>query len=218
MLGEIHGRAERIDEAERAYRKAIAARDHWEVPYANLGNLLLSVDRGEDAVAVYREGLSKLPDNDRLQFSLAAAQERAGDGQGAIATYEAILERRPGSEIAANNYAALVADFQFDDPAKIDRALQHAKHLETSDNAFYLDTLGWLYYRKGDYEQARIYLDRAVALRADIPAILYHLGMTLYKLGDNTGARAELEKALANEAAFPGRDEAERTLRDLHQG
>ena len=218
MLGEIHGRADRIDEAEQAYRQAIVARDKWEVPYANLGNLLLSVDRGEDAVAVYRDGISKLPENDRLQFSLAAAQERGGDGQGAIATYEVILERRPNSELAANNYAALVADFQYDDPEKIDRALQHAKQFETSDNAFYLDTLGWLYYRKGDYQQARIFLDRAVSLRADIPAILYHLGMTLHKLGDNTGARAELEKALANEAEFPGRDEAEKTLRDLHQG
>ena len=46
-----------------------------------------------------------------------------------------------------------------------------------------LDTLGWLYYRKGLYDLAAKELEQALA-KADWPAIQFHLGLTYNRLGN----------------------------------
>jgi tetratricopeptide (TPR) repeat protein len=217
LKGEVLARQKRIDDAVAVFRDAIAARPEWEIPYANLGNLLVSAGRGAEGIAAFRQGLEKLPDNGRLLYGLGAAEERAGEYGAAIATYEQILAAQPGSDVAANNFAALVADFAYQDTAKLARAMELARRFETSDNPLFLDTLGWVFYRKGDFAQARIYLDRAVQGRGDIPVVQYHLGMTRYRLGDRPGARQALERAVSGDAVYPGKDEAKKTLAALSE-
>lgn len=66
-------------------------------------------------------------------------------------------------------------------------------------NAAYLDSLGWGYYKLGDFENAQRYLSRAVKLRAGQDPILYdHLGDAEYRLGNEAAAREHWEKALAD--------------------
>ena len=217
MKGEVLARQGQVDAAAAAFRAAIATQPGWDIPHANLGNLFLANGRGAEGIAAYVAGLEALPDNPRLIYGLGAAQEREGDFAGAIATYERILELQPESEVAANNFAALVADFAYQDAAQLARALDLARRFETSDNPLFLDTLGWVLYRTGDFAQARIYLDRAVQARGDVPILQYHLGMTLYRLGDKPGALAALERAVAGDAPYPGKDEAAETLTALSQ-
>lgn len=217
LKGEALAELKRIDEAVEALRRAAAARPDWEVPYANLGNVLVPAGRAEEGLAAYRDGLVRLPESARLLYSFASAQERVGDPLGAIATYEKILAKDPASAVAANNYAALVADFAFEDEAALNRAMELVQRFQTSSDPFFLDTLGWLQYRRGDYAQARIYLDRAARLKADMPIIQYHLGMALYRLGDREAARAALQLAVAEGASYPGKDEAKATLAALSQ-
>lgn len=217
LKGEALAESKRIDEAAAALRLAIAARPDWEVPYANLGNVLVTAGRAEEGLAAYKDGLLRLPDSPRLLYSLASAQERAGEPLAAIATYEKILAKDPASAVAANNYAALVADFAFEDEAALARAAELTQPFATSNDPFFLDTLGWLQYRRGDYAQARIYLDRAARLRSDMPIIHYHLGMALYRLGDREAARVALQAAVAGDASYPGKEEAKATLAALSQ-
>jgi tetratricopeptide (TPR) repeat protein len=217
LKGEALADSKRIAEAVEAFRRALAARPDWEVPYANLGNVLVGAGQAEEGLAAFRDGLARLPESARLLYSFASAQERVGDPLGAIATYEKILAKDPASAVAANNYAALVADFAFEDAAALNRAVELVERFQTSSDPFFLDTLGWLQYRRGDYAQARIYLDRAARLKSDMPIIHYHLGMALYRLGDKEAARAALQSAVADGASYPGRDEAKATLAALSQ-
>jgi|APTNR8051073442_1049403.scaffolds.fasta_scaffold05273_1 tetratricopeptide (TPR) repeat protein len=217
LKGEVLSRQDRVDEAAEAFAAASALLPEWDIPYRNRGSLLFDAGRTDDAVAAFGEGLARLPDNQALLFLLAAAQEQAGDAMGAIETYERILGSHADADVAANNFAALVADFAYQDEKRLEAAIDRASRFETSNNPYYLDTLGWLHYRQGDFAQARIYLDRAVALGADLPIVHYHLGMALFHLNDLPGARRELEAALAKDADYPGRDEAKTTLAGLTQ-
>ena len=47
------------------------------------------------------------------------------------------------------------------------------------------------------------------------PVINFHLGMVQYKAGEKAKAKESLTAALAGKEPFPGRDEAERTLKTL---
>ena len=78
-----------------------------------------------------------------------------------------------------------------------------------------LDTLGWVYFRMGEYQKALVPLEQALDLAPEADIILYHMGMLLHKTGRLQEAREKLRKALAGEADFIGRQEAEKVLRSL---
>jgi len=64
-------------------------------------------------------------------------------------------------------------------------------------NGAYLDSLGWVMYRKGRLEDAFDYLIQAVNVLPDDPVILEHLGMVLHELGQYSEALEILKRSLA---------------------
>ena len=75
------------------------------------------------------------------------------------------------------------------------------KALEASpENGAYIDSLGWVYYKKGMFEEARIELERASEIIGDDPVIHDHLGDVYFKIGDLDKARESWEKSLELEA------------------
>jgi tetratricopeptide (TPR) repeat protein len=92
--------------------------------------------------------------------------------------------------------------------------------------AGFVDTLGWVYFKKGLYAAAVEQLQKAVALdeaaakavnTAPSASYHYHLGVALKGKGDKAGSRRELETALrlADKAPFASIDEARRALATL---
>lgn len=71
------------------------------------------------------------------------------------------------------------------------------------DNPAFIDTLGWVHYRKGDYEAAVRELERAVALLDDDPTLLDHLGDAYDKIGRRDDALAAWRKALEHDPENP---------------
>ena len=104
------------------------------------------IDAAQDAV---RAGLKEQPDSGVLQLMLATTEELKGDFDGAIAEYEAMLAKDPGSLIAANNLASLLADHR-SDKASLDRARSLAMVLQKSPVPQFKDTLGWIDYQSGE--------------------------------------------------------------------
>ena len=59
-----------------------------------------------------------------------------------------------------------------------------ARALKISPNdGFYIDSLGWVYFQKGDYPRAVEQLERAVELTVNDPTIIEHLGDAYEKVG-----------------------------------
>jgi hypothetical protein len=92
--------------------------------------------------------------------------------------------------------------------------------------AGFVDTLGWVYYKKSLHSAAVEQLQKAVSLneaearKANVPPSAtyhYHLGMALKEKGDKDGSRRELETALrlADKSPFGDADEARKALAAL---
>ena len=67
------------------------------------------------------------------------------------------------------------------------------------DDGYITDSLGWVYYRLGDYEKAVIYLERAVELKPQDPVINDHLGDAYWKVQRHHEARFQWRRALSLE-------------------
>jgi Flp pilus assembly protein TadD len=80
--------------------------------------------------------------------------------------------------------------------AEAEALVQLAVRKEPS-NGFYVDSLGWLYFRRGEFETALMFLEKASQLEPTDPVITDHLGDVLWRLNRRTEARYQWRKALA---------------------
>ncbi len=64
------------------------------------------------------------------------------------------------------------------------------------DNASYLDTIGWIYYQLGEYEEAREFILQALEQDSTNAEVLDHMGDIYSKLGEVQKAREYYRRAL----------------------
>ena len=65
------------------------------------------------------------------------------------------------------------------------------------NDGYIIDSLGWVYYRLGNYEKAVPELERAVQLRPEDPIINNHLGDAYWRVGRELEARFQWKRALS---------------------
>ena len=109
-------------------------------------------------------------------------QERFED---AIAQYELLFEANPESTAAANDLASLLSERR-GGPEALSRAFEIAQRFQTSQVPQFLDTLGWIYYLRGDYPAALPLLKSAAEGLPQVALVQYHLGMVLKELGQTS--------------------------------
>jgi tetratricopeptide (TPR) repeat protein len=80
------------------------------------------------------------------------------------------------------------------------------------------DTLGWVLYKRGDYEHGLKFLQESAAKLPENPEVQFHFGMASYMMGQADAARSAFEKVAHAVTDFPEKTEAERRLAQLQQG
>jgi Tfp pilus assembly protein PilF len=128
--------------------------------------------------------------------------------------YESLLKHAPDSAVVANNVAVLLVTYR-SDPASLDRAWALARRFATSRTPEFIDTWGWVLYKRGEYAEAKQTLQKAVDRSPKTPELRYHLAMAQLKSGALDAARTSLQQALNSGVTFPESGEAEKTLREL---
>ena len=105
-----------------------------------------------------------------------------------------VVELDPKHANALNYLGYTYADLG----TNLDEAEQLVKEaLKYKPNDGYItDSLGWVYYKKGEFEKALQYLQKAVEIVPDDPIMLEHLGDVYLKLDDKTSALKYYQKAL----------------------
>jgi uncharacterized protein HemY len=84
---------------------------------------------------------------------------------------------------------------------------------ESSFEPALLDTLGWAYYKNGDFKRARQYLESAVKQGDQHPLVHHHLGMAYFAEEDLMPARRQLKKAITlSDGNYSDVIEANKTL------
>jgi tetratricopeptide (TPR) repeat protein len=78
-----------------------------------------------------------------------------------------------------------------------------------------MDTLGWVYYKKGLYDSAIREFGDSLEKMPDNATLHYHLGLAYIKKEKEDLAKAQLEKALQLNPKFEGAEEAQKLLSEL---
>jgi len=182
------------EQAIASFKTAIEKQPKSTAGYSALANYYLARKDYDAAMTVLQDGLREQPTATNLRLSVAGIFEAKKDYEKAIAEYDALLKDDPGSMIVANNLASLLTDRR-GDQASIDRAVTISAVLAKSQLPQFKDTLGWVYYRKGDYRRALPLLEEASTSLSNNPWVQYHLGMTYAAVGDQAKAAEQFAKA-----------------------
>jgi Tfp pilus assembly protein PilF len=118
--------------------------------------------------------------------------------------------------LARNNQAYLIAEYE-PTPENLTRAQKLISQTleDFPEDPSFLDTMGWVLCKQGNFVEARTYLEKALDKAQNQPVVLYHLGWCEAKLGEAAAARENLRKALDSTIKFPQREEAQKLLESL---
>ena len=192
-------RAGRRDEALAAFQKQIEVNPLDKYAHANLGRLLVDMHRDSAAADALEHAVSIAPDDTTLQVLLGSAYARLGRGSDALGAFRRAVALSPTPEIW-NNVAYALAEQRLElDSAEmyarraIDQTEGILRGLALEDAGpremfavgrlgAYWDTMGWIYYARGDLGKAELYV-RAAWLLSNESAIGEHLGQIQQRLG-----------------------------------
>ena len=194
-------------DADRAVKLLMEARRRFpgapEIVYY-LAIAQREAKQSQQAVATFEEALheAQLDEDDevinaKFYFNYGAAAEQAGLYEKAADLLRKSIALDPANSAEAYNYIGYMwADHNMhldEAEAMIKRALE-----SEPNNASYLDSLGWVEFRKGKFDQALSDLLRAAkTVERDDPVVFEHIGDTYLKLNRVREALDAWQKALA---------------------
>ena len=173
------------------------------------GQVLLDAAAPALAIEALSEGLQVSPDLPELLYARAMAHGADGRLDGLEADLSRILELDPEDAMALNALGYTLADHteRLDEArALVERALEVAP-----GEPAYVDSLGWVEYRAGNFEAAVALLEEAYAGFPN-DEVAAHLGEALWMSGEEARARAVWFEALEYEQSS---DVLHATLRRL---
>jgi Tfp pilus assembly protein PilF len=147
-----------------------------------------------DTLTAAEKQATKKDDQTMVVFERAMMLDRAKRYDEAEADFKQVLAADPNNALTLNNYGFMLADRG----VNLDEALamiRKAVQLEPTNYA-YLDSLGWVYFRMGQYGQAEDNLQRAISRGASDPTVHDHLGDVYEKTGRLKQAAAQWELSL----------------------
>jgi len=184
LMGKIYESQGNYPKSETAYTAAIDLQPAWQLPHNRLARLYLIQGQTKQAVERLENAIAEDATNIAAHLTLAALYVATQDYDNACRVYEDALEVNPTLWIAANNLAFLISEYS-DGDSGLDKALELAKKandLRPEDPAI-LDSLGWIYFKKGEVETAQDLIEKAVGKAPENAVLNYHLGMVLYTEG-----------------------------------
>jgi tetratricopeptide (TPR) repeat protein len=194
-----------LKQNERAVKVLSEARQHFpqtpEIVYY-LGIAQREAKHFQEAVATFEEALHEAEAegteiaNARFYFDYGAAAEQAGLHDKAADLFRKSIAVDPANAADAYNYLAYM---WAEHGTHLDEAEQMIKLALQADpnNGAYIDTLGWLEFRQGKFDQALSDLLRAAQkLTREDPVVLEHVGDACAKLNKPAQALDAWQKAL----------------------
>ena len=166
---------------------------------ADAGRNRLAQERFADAADLLAErDPNPVLDGERSRLLTMAAlmHARLGENAAADQRYADALDADPDNDLALNNYAYALAERA----ERLDEALDMATRAvqQQPNSPSYLDTLGWVYFQMGRYDEAAAALQSAAdaAGPAASATVLEHLGDAEQARGQLDAARAAYRRAL----------------------
>jgi tetratricopeptide (TPR) repeat protein len=191
-------RLDRFDEASALLRAMAQAKPDDPQPLSLLGDILRRRERFAEAIGVYDEAVGRMAPGEgpnwRLLYARGIALERAKQWPRAEADFLKALELQPDQPFVLN----YLGYSWVEQGQNLDRALtmiERAVELRPNDGHI-VDSLGWVLYRLGRFEEAVPHLERALELLPQDAVLNDHLGDAYWAVGRQREARFQWRAAL----------------------
>lgn len=172
--------------------------------YGYIAPAYYNIKQYDKAIEVYKKALAAVDSTDtehRSMFlgGMGDAKFSMGDTIGAFALYDQAIEIDPNNVSILNNYAYFLTLCNHD----LDKAERmSAKTVQAEpQNATFLDTYAWVFYKRKEYTMAQLYIEMAIKNERRPSSDIYdHYGDILLAVGNKQEALKQWKKALELDA------------------
>ena len=194
-----------LDPAIDQFQRVVKLEPQFAAAHYELAELHVAKKSLQPAVREYQKVIELNPKDPSVHLRLGAVYELDGKNKEAVSEYKQVIALAPNSALGYNQLAYHYAEKQgnWDDALTL---AQQAAKLAPRNGAI-LDTLGWVYFKRGEHTKALEQLKLAVQGIPYSPTIRYHLGMTYLRSGDSQNALNEFRTALRISEQFPESEE-----------
>jgi len=183
--------------------------------YGLAANAYADAEKYKKAIAVLKKGFEKFPSKIRLLFMTGVYYEKAGDIPACIEVMKEVI-RRDAANSSAYNYLGYLYAERGENLDEAEELVKKALELKP-DDGYYLDSLGWVYFQKGDFKRAAEYLEKAVKIEPKEGVIVEHLGDVKKVQGDLNGAMSLYKQSLELNLEGKDRIRIEKKIIDLQK-
>ena len=176
---------ERTDEARKLLDKLIAKQPNDVEAILAFGNILRGRKKYAECADVYSKAVATITSAQKsdwlVYYFRGICFERARQWDKAEVDLKKALELFPDQPQVLNylGYSWIDQGVNLDEGMRmIRRAVE-----QRPEDGYIIDSLGWAYYRLGQYDEAVKHLERAVELRPEDPTINDHLGDVYWRVG-----------------------------------
>lgn len=211
----LNRRTKKDDEAIRVLETAIRNRPEAGAFYEYLSEIYRDQKNYPRAVEILKKGISKSEDKEILYYTLGVVYDMAGQFEDGIASMRKVLKINPQNASALNYIGYSYADrgLHLEEAEALVRKALALK----PDDGFITDSLGWVYFKKGDLGRAEELVGRAYKSVSGEPTIGEHMGDIYLKKNNKSLARRYFQEALANlkKKEFSKPEEVERLKKKI---
>jgi tetratricopeptide (TPR) repeat protein len=194
LLGFIFMRNSRLEEAEQHFKKAVEIFPESGAVNYFMGSVLQQQKKLDDALPYLLKALELNPKDVNTINALAMIYDEKQLYDNSDEMYLKALKIRPDDPLLMNNYSYSLSERGI----KLDEAKAMSEKAVAADstNGAYLDTLGWIHFKLGDYQKALKFISKASEVRDNSAEVWEHLGDVYEKLSDIKNAKIYWNKAI----------------------
>jgi len=176
---------ERADEAEKHLDALIKEHPDDIEAIMALGNVLRGHKKFAECADVYSKGVATIAQPEKANWVLfyfrGICLERSHQWPKSEADLKKALELFPEQPHVLN----YLGYSWVDQGVNLDQGMDMIKRAvqQRPDDGYIVDSLGWAYFRIGNYEEAVKQLERAIELKPEDPTINDHLGDAYWRIG-----------------------------------
>ena len=217
QLANLYFNSGDLERAELEYRLTLQNRPEYVYALAGLGRVRAAQGSVKEAIEYLNQAVAIMP-MPEFVITLGDLYQASGQKEQADQQYQLIaaietLYRANGMDMDME-----IALFNADHDKNMTETVALARKAYANRPSIHgADTLAWVLYKSGEYEEAQRYSEESLKLGTKDALKLFHAGMIAIELGNEAQAREYLEGALAINPHFSilYAEEAGKTLQEL---
>ena len=192
-------RSGKLDQSVEVLEQLTRSHGDLAVVHSTLGDVLRGNDQYAEAIAAYDRAIDLAAEGAPvrwvLYYSRGIAHERSGDYDQMERDFRAALEIEPDQPQVLNYLGYSMVEQK----RNLEEALEMIERAVAASpqSGYIVDSLGWVLYRLGRYDEAVLHMERAVELMPVDPVVNDHLGDVYWAVGRQREAEFQWSRALS---------------------